>query len=69
MSNDDIAGSAQINNRVQFGRRRIGVLREERARASTLGVSHEWTARPPAANDNQLAWPCLAFAEDWYASC
>lgn len=22
-----------------------------------------------AANDNQLAWPYLAFADDWYASC
>ena len=26
-------------------------------------------ARLRAANDNQLAWPYLAFADDWYASC
>jgi hypothetical protein len=69
MSNDDIAGSAQTNDRVRFDRGRIDVLCEERAGAS--GVFHASTSAPRsrAANDNQLAWPCLAFADDWYASC
>ena len=69
MSNDDIAGLAKTNDSVQFGRGRFCVLRGGPASAS--GVFHASTTAPPsrAANDNELAWPCLAFAEDWYASC
>jgi hypothetical protein len=71
MSNDDIAGSAQTHHRVQFGSGRSCAWRGQRTGASTPGVFHALTRalRSRAANDNQLAWPCLAFAEDWYACC
>jgi hypothetical protein len=71
MLKDDIAGSAQTQDLVQFDCGRFCGLRGPRARAGALGVSRAWTSVPRsrAANDNQLAWPWLAFAEDWYASC
>ena len=34
-----------------------------------LALASASASRLPAANDNQLAWPYLAFADDWYASC
>jgi hypothetical protein len=69
MLTDDIAGSAHTQGIVQFRCAGLFILRGPRARA--LGVSRAWSIAPRsrAANDNQLAWPCLAFAEDWYASC
>jgi hypothetical protein len=27
------------------------------------------TAPPPAANDNQLAWPMIPFPQGWSAAC
>jgi len=69
ISHDDIAGPAQTNNRVQFGGQ-IRVWRGARTGASTPGGFRAWRCAPRsrAANDNQLAWPCPAFADDWYVS-
>jgi hypothetical protein len=71
MLKDDIAGSAQAQDLVQVCCGRFCVFHTPQVRASALGVSRAWTwvPRSRVANDNQLAWPCLAFAEDWYASC
>jgi hypothetical protein len=71
MLKDDIAGSAQAQDLVRVCCGRFWVFRGAQVTASALGVSRAWlwVPRSRAANDNQLAWPCLAFAEDWYASC
>jgi hypothetical protein len=71
MLKDDTAGSAQTQDLVPVCCGRFCVLRGPRAMARALGVSRAWTWAPRsrAANDNGLAWPYLAFAEDWYASC
>jgi hypothetical protein len=45
-------------------------LRALDLRASDLrALASPSAQRSRAANDNQLAWPYLAFANDWYASC
>ena len=74
MLKGDIAGSAQTQELVQFCCGRFCVLRGS-AKTGALGVLRARTCAPrsraanDAANDNGLAWPYLAFAEDWYASC
>ena len=71
MLNDDIAGSAPAKLFIQFGRAPVCVWRARALAASADGVTQAWTCAPRsrAANDNQLAWPYLAFADDWYAAC
>ena len=73
MLNDEIAGSAQpkAHLHLDLGCARICLLMAPYLTASAGGVSRAWTSVPPtrAANDNQLAWPYVAFADDWYAAC
>jgi hypothetical protein len=71
MLNDDIGGSERTSCPRQLDRGRIRVLRVLRTGAGDVFVSHAWASasRLRAANDNQLAWPYLAFADDWFASC
>jgi len=68
MLNDDIAGSARTKILIHFGCTRICAWC---APPLTVGVAQAWPCAPQsrAANDNQLAWPYLAFADDWYAAC
>jgi hypothetical protein len=73
MLTDEIAGSAQPNAvvRLHLGSTCICVLRAQRLTAGADGVSRALTSVQPmrAANGNQLVWPYLAFADDWYAAC
>ena len=83
MLNDEIAGSAQPKPhvglhlvqlhlvRLHLGSDRICLSMAQGFTAGVDGVSRAWTSvpLPRAANDNQLIWPYVAFADDWYAAC
>jgi hypothetical protein len=75
MLNQDSDGSAPGNNiaAVDCGWCVMGMpLTTPRNQTGLQVLRLQASAAAPrlcAANDNQLAWPYLAFADDWYASC
>jgi hypothetical protein len=73
MINDDLAGSAQTEALIYMHLRCTGfcVLPGPCRGTGADRVSLAWTSvlLSRVANDNQLTWPYLAFADDWYAAC